>query len=144
MRKLVFNLTSLFPLIIFLSSCSLKTSIKGEFLFENKFKAVKEFENSERCSDADRWFSSNSFFVAHSDETYDLTLQYKSGEEKEFRGEYKISVGNEGHSGEGYFILEGTKIDLIFEKSYFLIFELPIKYNPLGCTTIRILYFQRW
>ena len=127
-----------------MSGCSFKTNIKGEFLLENSFKMVKEFDNDMQCSDGDRWFLFASTFITHFDETYELTLQYKNGGTKEFKGEYKIYVGSKGHSGEGYITMSENKIDIIFQASYFLIFELPIEYNPIGYDSSHVLHFQRW
>lgn len=144
MMKSIFNKILIFSLAALATSCSLETNIKGEFLLENNFKMVKEFENDEQCSEDDRWFLFASTFTTHSDETYELILRYKNGDTKEFKGNYKIYVGSEGHSGDGYFNLEDEKLDISFQKSYFLIFELPAEYNPSGYETSRVLYFQRW
>jgi len=144
MLKSVFKRIAFLLFAVLISGCSMETSIKGEFLLDNNFKMVKEFENEEQCSDENRWFLFASTFAMHSDKTYELTLQYKNGDKKEFKGEYKIYVGSEGHSGEGYFTLDSNKLDIIFQRSYFLIFELPVEYNPSGNETIRVLHFQRW
>ena len=144
MLKSVFKGITFLLFATLISGCTMETSIKGEFLLDNNFKMVKEFENEEQCSDENRWFLFASTFTMHSDKTYELTLKYKNGEKKEFKGEYKIYVGSEGHSGEGYFTLDGNRLDIIFQRSYFLIFELPVEYNPPGNETIRVLHFQRW
>ena len=144
MLKSLFRKIILLPFIILISGCTLETNIKAEFLLENNFKMVKEFENGNECLDEERWFLFVSTFSTHSDESYELTLQYKNGDNKKFNGQYKIYVGNEGHSGEGYFIFNENKINITFQNSYFLIFELPVEYNPSGCEQTRELHFQRW
>ena len=144
MLKPIFKNILLLSLILLAFGCSMNTSIKGEFLLENNFRLVKEFENDEQCSDDERWFLFASAFSTHVDETYELSLEYKNGEKKEFNGEYKIYVGSKGHSGNGYFIFDNKKLDLVFVNSYFLVFELPVEYNPAGFGAIRELHFQRW
>lgn len=127
-----------------LTGCALETSIRGEFLLENTFKMVKEFENGEPCQENDRWFVFRSSLNVHSDQTFEMSLIYNDSKEKTFEGQYRLFVGSNGQSGKGYFFLADEKITLTFEDSYFLYFDLPSQYNPEGSSVTRTLYFQRW
>lgn len=141
MRKFVFNV---FSLPILLCSCSMKTNITGEFIFDNSFRAMKEFIGETECVQDERWFKFESVFELHPDSSYSLKLVYFDDTEKFFSGTYHVFVGEEGHSGSGYFYLNDDKINLFFKESYFLIFELPQELNPSGYLETRTIHFQRW
>ena len=140
MFKLKFSLC----LLPFLCSCSVTTKITGQFIFDNSFRAMKEFSGEIEYPQSEHWFKFESIFELHPDFSYELKLVYFDGTEKTFSGNYCIYVGDEGHSGKGYFTLEEEKLDLTFKESYFLIFDLPTYLNPEGNEQVRTLYFQRW
>jgi|BioPla2DNA2_1021312.scaffolds.fasta_scaffold54640_2 hypothetical protein len=143
MYKLKFKLVLLCFLTL-TSSCSLKTSIKGEFLLENSYRLIKEFIEGVECSAEESLFLTTSKLYVHKDETFDLSLKYKTEQTLELNGTYKLYVGDVGHSGDGYIVIDGIEIPLTFENSYFLIFDLPTKYNYGNNNEIHTLRFQRW
>ena len=132
--------------LLCLCSCSATTRIDGYFLLDNNFKIVKEYMGEELVeTEADQWFEKlSSILSVRKDKSYTLELLFKDNTRYYFEGTYCLKVGKEGHSGSGYFLLNNREVPLVFSKSYFLIFDLPMEYVPNGYGTTRTLYFQRW
>jgi len=130
-------------LTIMLSSCSLTTKIQGEFLLSNRFRLVEEYVDDQVLSNENRWFTVSSGIQMNEDETYELKLFYKTSDELNLKGTYTIYVGEVGHSGAGYLYLGNKKIPVIFEKSYDIIFTLPVEYNVDNNQKERTLRFRR-
>ena len=128
-----------------LPSCSLETTMEGEFLLDKRYKLVKEFKGEAECSITEMVFALNSYFYCYADETYNLVLNRNDGTQMEMNGNYRIVVGEEGHSGEGYFTFEEKTFELTFKESYFLIFSIQASGAPdEGAADVRTLYFQWW
>lgn len=143
MRKILIKIPLvLSPLILI--GCNFNSSLKGEMLLENRYKLTREFEGDVQVAEEDRWFKPT-YCYSYKTEKYDMTLQYvDSLQPMKFSGDYKLYVQYPGHSGKGWIIFDGQKLDLEFKNSYFFIFKLPTKFNPAGKQTVRTLHFQRW
>lgn len=133
----------IFPLALFMCSCSVNTKIQQYFVFDNTFKNVKEIENGEEVT-SNKWFDLRSSSIEMMpDKTYHMELNYKNGNSFKCDGQYFIMVGDIGHSGTGYITLNNEKINVDFERSYFISFEMPESLIPEG-ETVRTIVFQRW
>ncbi len=129
-----------------LSSCSLKTEIVGEFLFDTNFVLKKEFDST-GLERSDFYFIHDSVgtqIFLKNDRTCRLTIKYQSEETKIISGNYRIVVGDVGHSGHGSLNFPNYTVPVNFKESYWLIFDMPPELNPSGKTDIRTVQFQRW
>lgn len=150
--KLLFKLLTSFLFCTLTSSCSFFTSLSAKFLLDNYFRIYYEFIDEKQLDEEDCWFTQlRSLITFFMDSTYTMELNFKDGRSYNFYGEYLIEVGEQNHSGEGYLILNednwsinDLKVDIVFEASYDIYFDLPLEFLPEGENVTHTLDFRRW
>lgn len=141
MKKIVL----LFASLTSLCSCSLKTNIESEFVFNTNFILREESVNG--STQVDSWFvheNKGSHIFFDLDNNAKLSLIYLDGTEKDINFTYYLPhIGEPGESI-GFLKNEDGQIDLAFTDNYFMIFDLPNYLNPEGENDIHTLKFQLW